>query len=66
MAYKAFKDIPVGWPFVNNGTLWVKRSTRTAMGQAGGVEGRWFYFRNNEQCKTTQSPASAFGDAIIK
>ena len=39
-----FKDIAVGARFVHNGTVYVKRSTRTA----GWSPYRWFYFGMNE------------------
>ena len=39
-----FKDIKVGTSFVCNGTVYVKRSSRTA----GWSKDRWFYFGQNE------------------
>ena len=41
---KTFKDIKIGTQFYFCGTLWQKRSSRTAL--VVGMPHRWFYFSN--------------------
>lgn len=43
---KSFTSVPVGTVFHMNGTLWEKRSTRTA--HVFGMPHRWFYFSQND------------------
>ena len=42
----SFSSIPVGTVFHMNGTLWEKRSTRTA--HVFGMPHRWYYFSKND------------------
>lgn len=42
----SFTNIPVGTVFHMNGTLWEKRSTRTA--HVWGMPHRWFYFSQTD------------------
>jgi len=42
----SFANIPVGTVFHMNGTLWEKRSTRTA--HVWGMPHRWFYFSQTD------------------
>jgi len=42
----SFSKIPTGTVFHFNGTLWEKRSTRTA--HVWGMPHRWFYFSKND------------------
>lgn len=43
----SFTDIPTGTVFHFNGTLWEKRSSRTA--HVFGMPHRWFYFSHKDQ-----------------
>jgi hypothetical protein len=42
----SFSKIPTGTVFHMNGTLWEKRSTRTA--HVFGMPHRWFYFSHKD------------------
>lgn len=42
----SFANIPVGTVFHMNGTLWEKRSTRTA--HVWGMPHRWFWFSQKD------------------
>ena len=42
----SFANVPVGTVFHMNGTLWEKRSTRTA--HVWGMHHRWFWFSQKD------------------
>jgi len=42
----SFANVPVGTVFHYNGTLWEKRSSRTA--HVWGMPHRWFYFSQKD------------------
>jgi len=55
-----FKDCQVNQYFWNNGSLWRKRSTRTAVTvRPERYAGSWFYFGQSETIETQYTPAIA-------
>ena len=52
MVNTTFDKVTVKGQFVCNGTLWVKRSKRTAA--LFGQPSRWFYFSNKDQVSVSE------------
>ena len=53
MTRSSFDSIQIGRTFHYNGTIWEKRSSRTA--HIWGMPYRWFYFLKSDNCRVHKS-----------
>lgn len=53
MTRSPFDSIQAGRTFEYNGTIWEKRSSRTA--HVWGMPHRWFYFSKSDDCRVHKS-----------
>ena len=54
-----FKQLPIAAYFECNGNIWIKKTSRTAIGVWPAILPRWAYFGQSEICDTSERALQA-------